>query len=254
MCRQADAAGLQIEFVPAIDATAGSLRQRFPSMINSPFGPAIYGRPAAWVEIACYQSHRRCLRKLIENEASGAFILEDDVVVSNRARAALDFIDEVFTTKHNAGIAVYLAHPTDFELNVSCVLGRRTAITSPSGEFKLQRVRRCRKALNGAFGYYVNRAAAESILEIESELIGLADDWGRRIRSCAVDELWVLTTPIVFHVGDALPSQLAAGRNISIAHFNPAGGGASAVQKSAEWRRPLRALRSVADELLAQFG
>ncbi len=77
--------GINIQRIPAIDAREDKL----PTNITAPLGhPSKYLYPKALTngEIACYLSHIACWKALLESTENWVAILEDDILLSPRAK------------------------------------------------------------------------------------------------------------------------------------------------------------------------
>ncbi len=76
--------GINIQRIPAIDAK----KDKLPTNITAPLGhPSKYLYPKALTngETACYLSHMKCWKALLESTEKWVAILEDDVLLSPRA-------------------------------------------------------------------------------------------------------------------------------------------------------------------------
>jgi GR25 family glycosyltransferase involved in LPS biosynthesis len=109
-----------------------------------------YFSPLKTGEIACFLSHRKAWRKLVEGDLNGAFVVEDDVIFRPEAVARMAEVAEFATSAQPMIVKLYSKRG---------VTGRPTQLSAQT------RLVEPLLAPIGAQGAYINRAAAEKLLK-----------------------------------------------------------------------------------------
>lgn len=166
------------DFISAIDyrnLPDLELKERYDSSSFFKF----YGRNAQPGEIGCSLSHRKIYKLMVENNIPLALILEDDIIpVNNFQKNINNVIEELSPLAVNGQSFI-------------CHMGVTQA---PSGSMVfVKRFKNFRKMkriwkLNPensklwlAHAYLISNSAAEKVLNSESKVSLLADDWSRRV-------------------------------------------------------------------------
>lgn len=124
-------------------------------------------RPLRQVEIACYFSHQKLWKKILQ-EQKPALILEDDILICKELPQILEFCKELKNIDH-----------ISLESTARKKLLGNKSISTPLNEFKLSPLLIDR---NGAGGYILFPSGAKKLLEHEKKYgVALAD---AQITSC----------------------------------------------------------------------
>lgn len=123
------------------------------------------GREMSGGEIGCAISHRNVYKYMIDNNIPEAVILEDDVVLSDSFKETVIAISELCLKN------------TIVKLEDRCENLRTSVwniIRLPNGSVLGKLVDR--KAF-GAYGYYLDKTAAASLLSLSDKVINVSDHW-----------------------------------------------------------------------------
>lgn len=142
-----------IEFVEAVDGRLLSSEQRH-NVFDMDACIRRNGRDINPGEVGCTLSHRKCYQRLVDSTLPYVLILEDDISIVGDMNTVLN--DKVFKFMDN----------------------KKPRILFLSGDYwywhKKQITKVCWAV--GSYAYFVNRAAAEKILQIKKPF-NVADDW-----------------------------------------------------------------------------
>lgn len=160
-------AELKAAGVPYVRVQATDGRQMTPEDVSSHCSRLGFflanGHRVKTNEVACLLSHRSCWRRLLESGEARAAVFEDDVLVDGAAYAQATALVE---KDDDASPAVWLLH-------------HRNLVPDPGRPAVVRLLDTPRNALTcwGAFGYVLNRAAAERLLRLSEPMRYVADDW-----------------------------------------------------------------------------
>jgi GR25 family glycosyltransferase involved in LPS biosynthesis len=141
---------LESEIVPAVDGSLVSQSTLAEVYRRQIFRPR-YPFPLRPGEIGCFLSHRICWQKIVDSNAPGAFIFEDDVELIAPAEFA-DFMPDI---EEIAGIVAYVRLPVSSNRDSGNSVHKRIGLeivrpVTPGGRTQ---------------GQYVGRQAASTLLE-----------------------------------------------------------------------------------------
>lgn len=144
---------LETEFVEAVDGRLFSEEQQR-VVFDTDACARRNGRLLNLGEIGCTLSHRKCYKKLLDSSFPFVLILEDDISIIGDMNTVIN--DEVFNFMDN----------------------KKPRILFLSGDYWYWRKKHITKVCwaVGSYAYFINRAAAEKILQIRKPF-NVADDW-----------------------------------------------------------------------------
>jgi len=206
--------GVDFTFVDAVDA-----KQVSPEWLHAQVDEAAVlrnlGKRLTGPEIGCALSHRKIYRDIVESGHCGALVLEDDVTIAD------DFLDALaYFGKSGASIA---GEHRIYNLGI---------LSMPSGRYLMLR-RRTRQRIGarlsfvewivfphwirklppepwGAFGYYLTRRTAQSLLD-RKRLESAADHWSEWARRTS-GQVFVSSPSVVIHPPDLVGSEIEGER------------------------------------------
>ena len=150
-------------------------------------------RPLRAGEIGCFLSHRLCWQRLLDSDENWALILEDDIVLSDRAPIYMNSDDWIPEGIHL--IQLFIFHDT---WTAYC---KRKSISLKTGDELLIPVR---PAPTGTPAYMISREAAKFALEHSKTLPFPVDnylfEWGPVAEKY---DIWRLNNPVVRTTGEA---------------------------------------------------
>ncbi len=161
---QSEKLDLDIQRIEAIDAKEGIL----PQDKVAPLGHAakyFFPRKLSKAEVACYLSHMKCWKALLGSENQWAAILEDDALLSPRAKTFLESEEWI-----PADIHILQIHT--FEKRWKCRTTRKV-IPLADGSSLYNVI----KPSFGACCYLIDKQAAEKALELSSLLAAPIDEF-----------------------------------------------------------------------------
>ena len=156
---------LNIDFIriPAIDGS--QLDATYIQSLQAPYEKNLILSPLSSGEIGCFLSHRSCWQKFLETDEEWAFIIEDDVIISNNAKQFLinhNWIPNNINIIH----ASLIKNPCEariyhykYTLNNNYFLCRNLY-----------------PQIYGTQGYFISRKAAQFALEITNQYLSNAVD------------------------------------------------------------------------------
>lgn len=159
--------GLPFEFIDAVDGSGLS-----PDELRTLVDPeAVKIRPDLQRPgvVGCALSHRLAYRRMVEEAVPCALILEDDVTISEALLAALPFLEEALGPDE-----VQLLF---FQANEPITLKRGDRMALPGGG-NLHWVESY-SFLGSALGYVVPLEAARKLIEVQTPIRYVADEWPR---------------------------------------------------------------------------
>ena len=132
-------------------------------------------------EMGCSLSHQKVYERIIEDNLEGAFIFEDDVMLSLNVKKILSSID---TNKNKLPKSVWLGMSKSYfyiDEHVVSLFSNDNDVSI----FKSYRT-------NGALGYYIDRLAAEKLIAINTPVSYLADSvvgYRNKLVSCCISQV-----------------------------------------------------------------
>jgi GR25 family glycosyltransferase involved in LPS biosynthesis len=194
------------EDLPSLLALAGIEADGIPKMMNRP--------PVSTPELACALSHRAVWKRILETDAPGAFILEDDVQLKSNTRRVFWSINSVGETwRHRNAVIYFTSGGHKRNWIEQHVLGELSKIRLGSCGL-LRRIRRLRGPLWGTSGYYLTRAGAKSLIEHEESRVMRADAWYERVQAGYLKEVWLVDPPCIVHPDDRSDSYIEKSRRM----------------------------------------
>lgn len=173
--KRAAAAGLEIAFFDAIDASTNPLVSEIFARSVEPFR-AHYGREQTLGELANLLSHQAVYKKLLQEGAGAgyALILEDDFIPLVDASVLKRVMDVAGSEGADIVILGYSKVDDELERALDTSNPLMRAIPVPSS--KLELGRRCHESSCGVVSYLVNRRFLE-IMTVDDDYGHLTDDW-----------------------------------------------------------------------------
>jgi glycosyl transferase family 25 len=162
---QVESAGLNYEFVPAIDG-----QDLYASDFAKLIDPAAVAQYPRWLTpgaLACALSHRRAYERFLADGGECALIVEDDTVIPPDAQDLLDRL-----RPHVAGREVILLYYRSFAL---CRFSSRGAVDIGDGHSVAYPIEIGQP--NGAQAYVITRSAGERLVELMIPIRAAADSW-----------------------------------------------------------------------------
>lgn len=198
-------------YLDATDARNREMMRSMPLMTDIGICTSMDGQLLCPEEVGCNHSHHRAWREVLQNDAPGAIILEDDVRFLDNCKLVICFIKLISEEWRNRNAVIYLTSGHCGDWIGTHVLGRNSAISIPTGG-RFMRIRRMRGVLWGNSGYFITNAAARCLLEREEMFTRLPDAWYERFTEGSLSELWLTDPPCMFHPQDDKNSLLHEGR------------------------------------------
>lgn len=152
MRKRAEAAGLEVEFISAIDGREMT-EEEIGKWYDSAKRKRYFGRDMTLGEIGCLMSHRSVYEKIVAEKIPYAVILEDDVVFEADIGKALASIPEA---PIKWDVIRFLSHSKVYKRGFRKIM--------PLGNTRYQ-FARSPAAPGGAYGYLVSCHAAEVMLK-----------------------------------------------------------------------------------------
>lgn len=119
------------------------------------------GKEISLNEIGCSLSHQRIYKKIIEDDLNGAFIFEDDVILSQNSK---NIMDTIYANIKNIEQGCWI------NLN-SCYIDTKNKIYDIDSNQALHRSVRVKNACS----YYIDKAAANKLISYNTPIIYVAD-------------------------------------------------------------------------------
>lgn len=190
---QLDRVGVQVERVSAVDGKLLSQDKldAYNDTISYP-KKALCPRYLRAAEIGCFLSHRLCWQRLLDSDQKWALILEDDVVLSDRAPMYMN--SESWIPEGIHLIQLFIFHET------WVAYCKRKKISLSTGDELLMPVR---PAPTGTPAYLISREAARFALEHSPTFPFPVDnflfEWGPVAEKY---DVWRLSNPVVRTTGE----------------------------------------------------
>ena len=176
MTRQADAAGIVLHRVSAVDGKSLTEQEllRWENVRHRRFGMG----PG---EFGCFLSHRRAWSVVLERDGPWAFVAEDDVHLSHNLAQFLRSTDWI---------------PTDADVIKGETVRQRVWLsTRPAVEIYGRRLHRLRSSHGGSAGYFINGPTARLLLDATEDFCSIPDqiifnpllEIARRLRIYQID-------------------------------------------------------------------
>lgn len=206
---EAARAGLKFEYCFGVDARVPGAEALLPQP-DMAAARARLGRAISLPEVAAAHGHHCLFERLLETDAPGAVVFEDDVRLDAGITEVIDRVCAFMAGRSERRELVLLGGLEGFE-HCPLLVGRRSAVPL-SGPWRLLRVLRSRSALQRSCGYYVSRGAARSMLASERPITAPPDVWGRMLAARTLERVFIVDPPVVRHPPDSVDSIVETAR------------------------------------------
>lgn len=125
----------------------------------------LFPRLLSKAEVGCFLSHRKCWQKLVESDEDWALIMEDDLIISDRAQF---YMQDFAWLPENIKICQLSTHEPDWRLWI-----KEETIKLPNNDEIIQPLDKA----HGTQCYVISKEAALSALKYSERLLAPVDDF-----------------------------------------------------------------------------
>lgn len=162
------AANIPFERIDAVDGKMITRDDR-PKLVNEFRWWCVHGYIARSGEVGCALSHQKVYRKMIDENIGVACILEDDIKIDARFCDMIRAVENFMSVRTPARVLIMTPYKGRGVRDASKPLFTRVDWASSTG------------------GYVLNVEAARRLLEVNTPLVGTADNWGRWARRANIE-------------------------------------------------------------------